>query len=119
MFFLEVMKKLKRATIFSLKGLQAAWQFQWAFRLEVLSFMGGVPLACFVGRSLAQKFILIFSLWIILVVELLNSAIETVVNRIGLEFHDLSGRAKDLGSAAVFISVLNAIATWLVIFFLS
>lgn len=115
MTILEILKKLKWATIYSLKGLQVAWQFQFAFRLEMLSFVFGLPLACFIGHSLAQKIILMFSLLLILVVELLNSAIETVVNRIGLEFHELSGRAKDLGSAAVFISVLNAIATWLIV----
>ncbi len=108
----KFLEKLYWATVFSLRGLRAAWHFQWAFRLEVLAFICGIPLAIYFGHETWQKFILIFSLLWILVAELLNSAIETIVDRIGTDHHELSGRAKNLGSAAVFILVLNALLTW-------
>ena len=108
----QLIKKLYRATIDSIAGLKAAFRFQLAFRLEILFLCLGVILAPLLGKSLAQKFILILSLVLIIIVELINSAIEVVVDRISLEHHELSGRAKDLGSAAVFVAVLNAIVMW-------
>jgi diacylglycerol kinase (ATP) len=107
-----ISKKIYRATIDSIAGLKAAFQFQLAFRLEVLFLGLGIVLAPMVGKSLAQKCLLVFVLVLIIIVELMNSAIETIVNRISLERHELSGRAKDLGSAAVFVCVLNAIVVW-------
>ncbi len=115
--FEKIQKKICRATIDSIAGLKAAFHFQLAFRLEVLFLCLGLILAPFVGKSLAQIFILILSLILIIIVELINSAIETVVNRISLEYHELSGRAKDLGSAAVFIAVLMAIIIWAISLF--
>ncbi|HVV68869.1 MAG TPA: diacylglycerol kinase [Gammaproteobacteria bacterium] len=108
----KIIKKIYRATIDSIAGLKAAFRFQLAFRLEVLFLCLGIILAPLLGKSLAQKFILISCLVLIIIIELINSAIETVVNRISLEHHELSGRAKDLGSAAVFVAVLNAIVIW-------
>ena len=75
----------------------------------------GIPVALFLGRSLVEQILLIASLVLVLIVELLNSAIEAVVDRIGPEHHELSGRAKDIGSAAVMVALLAAGACWLAV----
>ena len=97
---------------FSLKGIKAAWRNEAAFRQELLLVLILLPCAWWVGTTLAQQALLIFSLLLILIVELLNSAIETVVDRIGTDHHELSGRAKDLGSAAVLLSLIAAGVVW-------
>lgn len=109
--------KLKLATIYSIAGLKSAFQWQWAFRLEILGFICACILSPVFGKTRGEKLLLIAVVALILIVELLNSAVETAINRIGLEHHDLSGRAKDLGSAAVFLSVLLAIFVWAVVLF--
>ncbi len=96
----------------SLKGLKAAMRYEEAFRLELIAFAFMAPLAVWLGEAGTRTIWLLSSLFLVLIVELLNSAIETVVDRIGIEHHELSGRAKDLGSAAVFFALLNALATW-------
>jgi len=95
--------RLAAATRFSLRGLRAAWANEEAFRQEVVLLAVLLPLSVFVARSVEQWALLIAPLVLLLIVELLNSAVETVVDRIGDERHELSGRAKDLGSAAVFL----------------
>ncbi len=116
-FIAKLGMKLKSATLYSIAGLKSAFQEQWAFRLEILGFICALILSPWVGKSRAEKLLLITVVALILIVELLNSAIETVVNRISLEHHDLSGRAKDLGSAAVFLSVLLAVFVWAIVLF--
>lgn len=98
--------------LYSIKGLKAAWKYEESFRQEVMIFVITTPLALYFGQNLTEKVLMIGSIVLLLVVELLNSAIETVVDRVSTEQHELSGRAKDLGSAAVMLCILGAIAIW-------
>jgi diacylglycerol kinase (ATP) len=107
--------KLIKATGYSLDGLIAAWRHEWAFRVEVVAFALMFPIGASLGRTGVERALLFGSLFLVLVAELVNSAIEAVVDRIGSERHDLSKRAKDLGSAAVLVSLVNATAIWGVI----
>ncbi|NGZ28331.1 MAG: diacylglycerol kinase [Magnetococcales bacterium] len=100
-----------KATGWSMSGLQQGFR-EAAFRQELLAFMVLVPLAFWLGRSGVERALLIGSLFPVLVAELLNTAIEAAIDRIGPEHHPLSGRAKDLGSAAVFIALLGVAVVW-------
>ncbi|EKP0262930.1 diacylglycerol kinase [Aeromonas sobria] len=102
--------RIINATGYSMKGLKSAWINEAAFRQELMLILLLMPLAFWVGDTLNQILLLITISWLVVIVEILNSAIEAVVDRIGTEHHELSGRAKDLGSAAVFIALaLNAL----------
>jgi diacylglycerol kinase (ATP) len=105
---------LRKALGWSLAGLVAAWQ-EIAFRQEIYSFCVLVPLAFVLGQSGVERAMLIGSLLLILIVEVLNTAVEAAIDRISLEHHSLSGKAKDLASAAVFIAMINAAVVWLLI----
>jgi diacylglycerol kinase (ATP) len=109
------LKRLINACIFSIAGFKATWQHEEAFRQEVLLLLVSAPLAFYFDTSAIEKVLLIGSVVLVLVVELLNSAVEAVVDRVGLEHHELSGRAKDIGSAAVMLSLIWAAATWALI----
>ncbi len=98
-----------------MKGLHAAWQVESSFRLEVYLCIVLVPLGLYLGETGVERFLLVSVLLLVLIVEVLNSAIEAVVDRWGAEHHDLAGRAKDMGSAAVFLSDVNAVVCWLLI----
>ncbi len=104
--------RLWEATGFSIKGLRAAWRNEAAFRQELLLVLILLPIAFWLGETYTQQALLIFSLLVVLMVELLNSAVETANDRIGDERHEMSGRAKDLGSAAVMISLLASGVVW-------
>lgn len=93
-------------------GLRDAWQREQAFRQETLLLIAGIPLAFWIADSIAQTGLLIGSILFLMIVEILNSAIEAVVDRIGLERHELSRIAKDLGSAAVLLAALFPLAVW-------
>ena len=102
--------RIINATGYSMKGLKSAWINEAAFRQELVLVLALMPLAGWLGDSLNEILLLICISWLVVIVEVLNSAIEAVVDRIGSEHHELSGRAKDLGSAAVFIALaLNAL----------
>lgn len=102
--------RIINATGYSMKGLKSAWINEAAFRQELVLVLLLMPLACWLGDSLNEVLLLICISWLVVIVEVLNSAVEAVVDRIGSEHHELSGRAKDLGSAAVFIALaLNAL----------
>ena len=105
-------KRLTKASRYSMKGLSAAWRFESAFRQECSIGLILVPLAFWVGETAEQTILLISVCAIVLITELLNSAIEAVVDRVGTEHHDLAGRAKDMGSAAVAISLMLVLVTW-------
>lgn len=105
-------KRLTKASQYSMKGLSAAWRFESAFRQECSVGLILVPLAFWVGETAEQTVLLIGVCAIVLITELLNSAIEAVVDRVGTERHDLAGRAKDMGSAAVAISLMLVLVTW-------
>lgn len=97
---------------YSMQGLKAAYQHEAAFRQECTLFIVLLPVALWWDVSLIAKILLLGSVLLVLIVELLNSAIEAVVDRIGPEHHPLSGRAKDIGSAAVLLTLLLALLTW-------
>lgn len=103
--------RLWHATGYSLQGLQAGWQ-EKAFRLEAQLAIVLLPAAFFLGQTWMERTVLAGSVLLVLIVELLNSGIEAAIDRIGLELHPLSKKAKDLGSAAVLLSLLLAGLAW-------
>lgn len=106
-------KRLIAATGFSMAGLRMSYKTEAAFRQEVWLAIVLVPLAFFIGDDAMEISLLIGSVLLLMITELLNTAIEIVVDRIGHEFHELSGRAKDTGSAAVFLAIVLVIVVWL------
>ncbi|MFZ1388123.1 MAG: diacylglycerol kinase [Thiolinea sp.] len=110
-------KRIIKAGQYSWQGICAAYRNEEAFRQEVWILAVAVPLALWIGEDGLERALLIGSILLLLIVELLNSAVEAVVDRIGSEHHELAGRAKDMGSAAVTIAILNAIVLWLVMLF--
>lgn len=110
-------KRLINAFGYSAKGLKACFMNEDAFRQECMMFSIILPVALFLPIETAQKALLCMSLFLVLLVELLNSAIEAVVDRIGLELHPLSGLAKDLGSAAVLITLLMTALVWALVLY--
>ncbi len=105
-------RRLVNAWRFSQQGFKAAYQHEEAFRQEVWSLLPLLPLGLWLGETPVERALLIGSLLLVPIVELLNSAIETNVDRIGLERHELSGRAKDIASAAVFLVIVFASCVW-------
>lgn len=105
-------RRLWNATGYSITGIKAACRNEAAFRQELVIVLILLPTAFWLGENFTQRALLIFSLLAVLMVELLNSAIESVVDRIGSEPNELSGRAKDMGSAAVMISLIAAGVVW-------
>ena len=101
-----------QATGIALQGLRAAWQHEDAFRQEVLVAAIAVPVAMLLPASSLGKAMMIASILLVLIVELLNSALETAVDHTSLEQHPLAKRAKDIASAAVFLSIANALVVW-------
>lgn len=109
------LERIIDATGYSYKGLVAAYRHESAFREEL--FLGAIllPVAIWLGQTAVEYALLIGSLLLVLIVELLNSAVEAIVDRAGEEYHELAGRAKDMGSAAVMIALLNVFVIWGVI----
>lgn len=99
-------------------GMKAAWCHEAAFRQEVLLAIVLLPVGCWLAPSLAYGTLMAVSVVVVWCVELLNSAIEALADAISLEHHPLLGRAKDLGSAAVFVSLLIVVGVWLVAVYL-
>ena len=108
-------RRIINATGYSWLGLKAAYKHESAFRQEVWLAVIMIPLGLYLGRDWTDKAILISSVLLVLIVELLNSGIEAVVDRVGDEPHKLSGRAKDMGSAAVLISLIIAAMIWIAV----
>ncbi|MBK7016700.1 MAG: diacylglycerol kinase [Sulfuritalea sp.] len=106
------LRRVWNALNYSLSGLRAAYLNEDAFRQETLLATLMIPLALILPSSGIGKAMMIGSVLLVLIVELLNSAIEAAVDRISLDHHRLSKRAKDIGSAAVLIALLNVLATW-------
>ena len=109
--------RLFRAFGWSMSGLKAAYKEEAAFRQELLACIILAPLALYIGKTGLEKSLLLGSLLLVLIIELLNSSVEAAVDRISVEQHDLAGQAKDMGSAAVFIALLNAAVVWLLVLF--
>ncbi|MBN8264007.1 MAG: diacylglycerol kinase [Xanthomonadales bacterium] len=101
-----------RATVWSLQGLRAAWLHESSFRLEVYLFLVLGPLGVLLGDTGVERALLVGSCLLVMAMELMNSAMEAVIERYGAEHHELAGRAKDMGSAAVFVLMMNVILVW-------
>ena len=106
------LRRLLNATRYSAEGLGAAFRHEDAFRQEVIAAMLLLPLALWLGNSGVERALMVFSVLLVLIVELLNSAVEATVDRISLENHALAKRAKDIGSAAVMVTLLNLLLVW-------
>ena len=105
-------RRVVNATFFSFAGLRIAWKNEAAFRQECALSVVLVPLAFWLGQTAVQISLLIGTCFLVLIVELLNTAVESVVDRVGTEHHELSGQAKDLGSAAVFVGLVLTAIVW-------
>lgn len=111
------LKRVWNAFFYSLEGFRAAWKHEDAFRQESLLAMLLIPLAFFLAELPLERALMIASVLLVLIVELVNSAIEATVDRISLENHALAKRAKDIGSAAVLISLINVLVIWGLVLF--
>ena len=109
------LKRIWNALFYSLDGFTAAFKHEDAFRLEVLAALVLVPLALAMHVTALAKALMVASVLLVLIAELVNSAIEAVTDRVSLENHVLAKRAKDYGSAAVMLSLINAGAVWLIV----
>lgn len=109
--------RLLNAFHYSCQGLLAAWNNEASFRLEVLLSLIIIPCVFYFGKTRVERALLWFSWVLVLLTELINSSIEAVVNRIGPEMHTLSGMAKDMGSAAVLVALINASIIWVFLVF--
>ncbi|SCC20745.1 diacylglycerol kinase [Gilliamella intestini] len=108
--------RILKAAKYSLKGLKSAIKYETAFRQELILLVVASVIVMLVDFSIYERILLLGSIGVVMITELINSAIECVVDRIGSERHDLSGRAKDYGSAAVFLSLLLTIILWIYLF---
>ncbi|KAF1686534.1 diacylglycerol kinase [Pseudoxanthomonas broegbernensis] len=104
--------RILKAARWSWQGLCAAWRHESSFRLEIYLCAVLAPLALWLGADGVERALLLGSLLLVLAAELLNSAIEAVIERYGPEHHELAGRAKDMGSAAVFMLMMNVLLCW-------
>jgi len=104
-----------KAARWSLQGLKAAWRHESSFRTEVYLCVLLAPLALWLGQTGMERALLVGSCLLVLAAELLNSAIEAVIERYGNEWHELAGRAKDMGSAAAFVLMMNVVLVWTLI----
>jgi len=105
-------RRIFKAAVWSWQGLRAAWLHESSFRLEVYLLVVLAPLALWLGQTPVERALMIGSMLLVLSMELANSAIEAVIERYGAEFHELAGRAKDMGSAAVFVLMMNVLLCW-------
>ena len=108
----NIFRHIKNAVIYSWAGLKAAWDNEMAFRIEAIVIALMMPIGIWLGETAEQWALLIGSSLLVLITELLNSAVEKAVDRIGTEHHLLSKQAKDLGSAAAGVSMLAAVIVW-------
>ncbi|AJJ61401.1 diacylglycerol kinase [Yersinia aldovae] len=107
--------RIYKAAGYSVKGLMAAWKNEAAFRQEIVTAIAAIILAFWLDVSAIARILLISSVILVIIIEVINSAIEAIVDRIGSEFHELSGRAKDMGSAAVFLAIGLALFVWITV----
>jgi len=105
-------RRIAQAARWSWQGLRAAWLHESSFRLEAWLLLLFTPVAVWLGDNAIERILMIGSMLLVLATELLNSAIEAVIERYGPEIHELAGRAKDMGSAAVFVLMINVLLCW-------
>ncbi|MFN3703895.1 diacylglycerol kinase [Thermomonas sp.] len=101
-----------RAARWSMLGLRAAWLHESSFRLEVCLFLVLGPLGWWLGQTPVERVLLVGSCLLVMAMELMNSSMEAIIERYGAEHHELAGRAKDMGSAAVFVLMMNVVLVW-------
>jgi diacylglycerol kinase (ATP) len=111
------LRRIVNAAAYTRDGLCAAYQHENAFRQELWLALVLAPLALYLGNTAIERALMLGSLLLVLIAELMNSAIEAAVDRISLEHHLLIKRAKDMGSAAVFLALSNAVVVWLLLLF--
>jgi diacylglycerol kinase (ATP) len=111
------LRRLMNAFGYSVEGFKAAFKHEDAFRQEVFLSIILIPLALYLESEALHRILMIGSIFLVLIVELLNSAVEAVVDRVSIERHALAKRAKDIGSAAVFVALTNVVMTWGLILF--
>lgn len=111
------LKRIVNAFFYSVQGIRACMKTEEAFRQEVILAAVLIPFGLWFGESAAEKIILAGSLILILIVEIVNTAIERAIDRISFERHELSKEAKDMGSAAVLLSIILAVLSWGIILF--
>lgn len=104
-------KRITKALAYSLQGLKSAWA-EAAFRTETIITVIAIPIAFAIAKNKIELALLVSSLFLVLIVELLNTGLELTINRISLEIHPLSKKVKDIASAAVLLSIINAILIW-------
>ncbi|MEY8713285.1 diacylglycerol kinase [Mangrovibacter phragmitis] len=104
--------RIIKAAGYSWKGIRAAWNNEAAFRQEGVTTVLAIFIACWLDVGAIARVLLIGSVTLVMIIEILNSAIEAIVDRVGTDFHELSGRAKDMGSAAVLFAIILALFTW-------
>lgn len=109
------MTRLIKATQYSWQGFKAAYEYEAAFRQEILLAIITIPLGLYLGDTRLEKAFLVSAILLILIVELLNTGIEAITDRVGTDHHELSGRAKDIGSSAVLLSLVNAVIVWVLV----
>ena len=105
-------RQMLQAFRYSMQGLKAAWRYESSFRLESYLFLVLAPIALWLGAGAIEKALMVGSLLLVLLVELLNGAIEAIVDKTAPEFNELAGRSKDMGSAAVFLCMVNVFVVW-------
>jgi len=105
-------RRIVNATLYSVAGIKTAWHNEAAFRQECLFCVVLIPAGIWLGQNAVERVLLVGSCLLVLIVELLNSAVECVVDRVSTDHHRLSGQAKDLGSAAVFMSLILVLIVW-------
>jgi diacylglycerol kinase (ATP) len=111
------LKRIVRAVVYSAQGLDAALRYEDAFRQEAVLAAVMVPLAFLLDVSGTGRALMVAAVLLVLIVELLNSAVEAAVDRVSLDTHDLSKRAKDIGSAAVMVALINVVLVWACVLF--
>src|SRR5687768_7062500 len=108
----NVITKLCKAYINSWRGLKSAYQSQWSLRFVSIIVVIAIPLAFYISQHNFERMLLISSILLLPMIELMNTAVETTINRISLEQHELSGQAKDIASAAMLVAIINAMIIW-------
>ncbi len=110
-------RRILKAFVYSWNGFKSAYKYEESIRLELLAIIVFCPLGLYLGNNGVERILLVCSVIAVFLIELINSAIEAVVDRFGGEIHHLSGRAKDIGSTAVAVAITMAIITWALIIF--
>jgi len=110
-------RRILSAANYSKQGFISSWHSEAAIRQEIMALLVLLPFALWVDVSAMERALLVLTLFLVLVVELLNTGLEAVVDRIGSDYHELSGKAKDIGSAAVLTMLVAAVSVWFIILF--